>query len=237
MAWIFEEWFSIPVTEAPHPVVRQAENYLLDKHIERHEFFEYAAHSPQALREWVTQEIIVTGPFSQLLLQVSAIIKNVHVRSMVVEVASEEHGGTISKTIAEESHPWLLREMMDSMNIPSESIQPYPETDEFLDILRQECYDPLRGIAALGVGNERLLIPEYGAVKNAFAQGWPTCKYQAFLDANIEADKRHSELMSEAAVALIAQGAEPSSYLDAAIHAIDARYEFYNKLLSRVKQL
>ncbi len=230
--WQYDEWFAPAPSTGSHPVLALADELVACCQIEKHPFFEHAAQSRQALRVWVAQELAVTGPFSQLLLTLAAEIRNVHIRAMIVEVAYGEHG-TPGVSIASAAHPWLLDKLRGSMNLPPQELAILPETRLFLARLREICdISPLAAIGALGIGSEKLLIPEYTAARMAFEASWPECEYQTFLDANIEDDTSHAVLMSNAAGALIALGSDPEHYLKGARVSIDARMAYYTTLLT-----
>jgi hypothetical protein len=230
--WHYEEWFAPAPSAESHAALEFADKLVADCHIERHPFFQHAARSRQALRIWVAQELVVTGPFSQLLLALAAKIPNVHIRAMVVEVAYGEHGRP-DDCIAPGSHPWLLDRLQRSINTHQNELRPLSETEGFLDQLRDICaVSPLAAIGALGIGSERLLIPEYTAVKMAFEACWPDCEYEAFFNANIEDDAWHAALMSKAANALINLGGDPNDYLEGAKVSIGARMSYYTVLLA-----
>lgn len=234
MDWRYSDWFE-PLSRAPeHPALQQAEDYVVRKRIESHPFFVYAKDSRSALAAWVSQEVVVTGIFAQLLLKVAAEIKNVHIRAIMMEVISGEHGSNTPAGVASRSHPWLLHKLRVSMELQENEITPFAETEEFLQIMYEECSRPLSGIAALGIGNERLLVPEYTAVKQTFEHCWPEAAYKGFLNANIQEDINHSKLMREIAGELISKGGLADEYLNGASRSVDARYTFYDKLLARV---
>jgi hypothetical protein len=230
--WQHEEWFAPAESGEPHPALTLAEDLVASCHIDQHPFFEHAAHSRRALQIWVAQELIVTGPFSQLLLCLAAQIKNVHARAMVVEVAYGEHGAP-GASIATAAHPWLLDQLRESMQIHPHELQPLPPTQLFLSQLQSICdVSPLAALGALGIGSEKLLIPEYTALRRSFEIGWADCRYQTFLNANIAEDSWHATLMAKAAGTLISFGGDPDHFLEGAKLSIDARMDYYATLLS-----
>jgi pyrroloquinoline quinone (PQQ) biosynthesis protein C len=231
--WQYDVWFAPPRNVTRHPAVSEALRYASDRRIDSHPFFRKASKSKQALELWVSQELIVTGAFSQILLRVCAMIENVHVRTMVMEVVDGEHG-PLRAGMAGASHPWLLHQLGESIGLAPASVQILAETEEFLAALETKAREPLTGVAAVGVGNERLILPEYAAVKRCFDACWPGSEYRAFLDANINDDLRHSELLADVGTIMIDNGADPQSYLRAAIESVDDRYHYYDRLLERV---
>jgi hypothetical protein len=231
----FDDWFEPPVSKDQHPAVVDALKYADESGIEDHEFFRIAASSSTALRIWVSQELVVTGPFSQALLRLAALLPNVHLRAMMMIVINGEHGRVV-KQRAPGSHPWLLNQLRQSMGIEKADVQPLAETVEFLDALDEEVKSPISGLAATGIGNERLILPEYTAVKNCFAACWPNSEYVRFLDANIGEDMRHSEILADVAAALIAQGADSQEYYDAARRSVDSRVRYYDRLVHHASQ-
>ncbi|MFD3473033.1 hypothetical protein ACFWWM_43340 [Streptomyces sp. NPDC058682] len=229
----FDEWFESSPLGERHPAVQRAMDYADGIGLEEHRFFEIAASSPVALRAWVTQELIVTGPFSQALLRLAALVPNVHMRAMVMVVIGGEHGRVVGGR-APGSHPWLLNELRKSMGIEKKEVQPLSETVEFIGVLDREVGSVIGGLAAAGIGNERLILGEYSAVKLCFEACWPNSKYARFLDANITEDFQHSDLLADVASILIEQGASPVEYYNAAMRSVDARVKFYDRLANRI---
>ena len=131
------------------------------------------------------------------------------------------------------SHPWLLHRLRESMGIEAQAIRPLDETNEFLDVLFEECKTPLTGVAALGMGNERLLLPEYVALRKSFEQCWPDCDYSGFLEANLTADAEHARMLGIVASAMIMRGCDPRVYLEAAKRSVDSRIRYHDRLLLR----
>jgi hypothetical protein len=123
------------------------------------------------------------------------------------------------------------------MGMAKEEVQPLPETLEFLRLLEGEVKSVIRGLAATGIGNERLILAEYTSVKSCFAACWPSSDYSRFLDANIGEDLRHSEILADVASILIAQGANGEEYYAAARQSVDSRVRYYDQLASRVAGL
>jgi hypothetical protein len=236
LSWDYDEYFQPVGTPTRHPVIFEADKYVENLHVERHPFFSVAMRSTEALELWVTQELVVTNPFSQLVLRAASLFNNVHLRAAVTEVAVGEHG-RVKNGNAERSHPWLLHLLRESLSIPPAQVYPYEETEEFIEGLSNDCRSPIEAVAAIGVGNERLIIPEYEAIKRCFAECRPSADYRAFLDANIKEDVTHFNLMYDVAARLLTMGAEPNLYRDAAIRAVDRRYHYYDRLYKRVSNL
>jgi hypothetical protein len=72
-----------------------------------HPFFALALRDPEALRFWVSQEAVVTNPFSQILFATMSNIRNVHIRTLLLPVVTGEHGKLFGDR-ARSSHPWLI---------------------------------------------------------------------------------------------------------------------------------
>ncbi len=232
--WSHSEWFGTHAAGTGHPVVEKALAVADDSRIGEHPFFTRASRSTAALRLWITQEMHVTGPFSQLLLHVAASIKNVHTRTRVVEVAYGEHG-RMKGSVAEQAHPWLLDRLRRRVGIPPDEVIELPETAVFLEELRKECSGSLpRAVGALGVGNERLVVWEYSAVKRAFMNAWPGAGAGEFLDANIEEDTRHSALMLQAADGLIDSSRDADEFYEGAVSAVASRLRYYDAMEERL---
>jgi hypothetical protein len=235
--WSHSEWFGTRAAGQRHPVLDKALSAAEDSRIDKHPFFVRASRSTAALRLWITQEMHVTGPFSQLLLQVAASIRNVHIRAMVVDVAYGEHG-RMNGVVAEQAHPWLLDKLRRRAGIPTDDVVELPETAAFLEELHRECSgSPTRAVGALGVGNERLVVWEYSAVKKAFMNAWPGVGAEEFLDANIEEDSRHSALMLDAADGLINSSHDADEFYEGASSAVASRLRYYDALDERLARL
>ena len=229
----YATWFK-PVVDLPWPdAVRRALQFADECGIAQHRFFEVAAKSPDALRIWVSQELAVTGPFSLELLHLATTLPNVHLRSMLMEVVMGEHSKVVNGC-ASRSHPWLLNRLRESIGLRWADVHVLPETELFLARLQSWRGHPLAALAALGVGNERLILSEYGAVKSCFDACWRDSDYRSFLDANIHEDLRHSELLAAIGAALIASESDAAAYYDAAVRSVRSRIEFYDGLVERV---
>jgi Iron-containing redox enzyme len=235
MEWSYQAQFLYNLEGAEHEVLNIAADYVNQVAIENHPFFHLAAKSRPVLEAWVTQELVVTGPFAQLLLNLAAQIDNVHVRTMVVHVAYGEHGALSPDGHAYASHPWLLHKLRESLSINPDRIYPYEETLAFLEKLKRWSYSPVQALGALGVGNEQLLIPEYEAIKQAFSACIAEAEYMPFLNSNICSDKHHSDLLQQAAGFLIRSESEARCYLEAAKGGVDARLSYYDAMFARLK--
>jgi Iron-containing redox enzyme len=232
--WYYDEWFKVPRTTPVHEVIVEAGKFVDDSRIEEHPYFTFVSSSKDALRVWVSQELVVTNPFSQLLLRFGASIRNVHIRTMVMDVAHGEHG-RIRNGVAKLAHPWLLHQLGCSVGLDPDEVGPLPETRTFLARIEEACAkSDLSAAGALGMGSEKLLVPEYGAIKKAFEAAWPDCEFSTFLDANIDEDAYHTDVMINVAASLINLGEmEPSDFLDGAKVGVEARLDYYTSLLAR----
>jgi hypothetical protein len=231
--WDYARYFEPVTATLKHEAIGQANAYQQAAAIERHEFFAAGRASRSALRIWASQEAVVTGPFSQLLLLVAARIGNVHLRAGLVEVIRGEHNNIRGGT-ARHSHPWLLHQLCLSLGLNPLDVVPIPATLQFLRQLYGSTTSLLRALGAFGVGNERMLIPEYSAIRDCFEVCYPEAAYQGFLDANITEDTEHSAIMENVANALIALGANSEDYVQGAIQGVDARIAYYDELLGFV---
>src|SRR5207245_1650604 len=80
-AYLYDEWFAVPALVPRHPSVVAALRYATECRIQAHEFFQFAGRSPAALVMWVSQELVVTGRFSQAALRLASSLENVHLRA------------------------------------------------------------------------------------------------------------------------------------------------------------
>lgn len=234
--WDYDTRFLPPKTPELHPVIREAAALADTCGIESHPFFLFAGASPAALRMWVGQEVFVSGIFAQLLSLTASCLANVHQRAMLNLVVYGEHGN-VRNGFAACSHPWLLHELTQSIGISSSELLIAPATRRFLSSLGKTMTSPMAALGCLGVGNERLLVPEYTAVRAAFSRAMPDAPYERFLRANIDEDTEHAAL-----IACIASGLAVSNpdlageYFHGAEIAVEARLEYYDNLLADAKR-
>jgi hypothetical protein len=233
--WSYPSYFEpFSASDLPDAVIR-ANEYQEAASIQDHRFFQIALVSRDALRLWASQEAVITGPFSQLLLLVAARIDNVHLRAGLVEVIRGEHNNP-GNQVARHSHPWLLHKLCTSLGLGASDVRPLPATLRFLQVLSDTTDTLLSALGALGVGNERILIPEYSAVRSCFNACYPEADYKGFLEANISEDTEHSAIIQRIASALITSGANPQNYVDGAKQAVDARVAYYDELVSIISR-
>jgi hypothetical protein len=232
--WDYGVWFMPPPTTDLHPAVDEVEAYIQSQKLEDHAFFKAAYESERALKLWVCQELIITNAFSQIVLFSAATLVNVHLRSMLTDVAFGEHG-VVRNRLANRAHPWLLNQLRDSMNIAMDEVTPARATRSLIKRLAESTNHPLTAVAWIGVGNERLIIPEYTAIKSCFEHCLPNVNYREFLDANLNEDIGHSRLCYEVASALIALGADADHFRREAIASVDSRIQYFDELLRDVE--
>jgi hypothetical protein len=216
-----------------HPVVQEIEDYINSREFDSHAFFQVASESKKALALWVTQELVMTNAFSQIVLLAAAHIHNVHLRSMMVEIASGEHGATKGQ-LAINSHPYLLDKLRISLGIMPSEIRPRKPTIDFLRRLHSQLTDQITAVAAIGSGNERLIVPEYKAIKRCFALLYPDAAYEPFLQANLSEDILHSRLCYIIATEMIALGADANKYFAAAVNSVESRSQYFDELLKYI---
>lgn len=232
--WKFLDYYQPAVA---HPVAASAINFGRDLvsrcEIASHPFFASARQEMRFLKEWASQECVVTNHFSLALLAMIARVKNVHVRSMLLPVVAGEHS-KLKEGVAFSSHPYLLSKLVDDLNIDRASIAPRVCTKQFIDVLMSVDKTVPYIIGVLGVGNESLLIPEYEAVHRAFDQHFDPNMHGPFLSANIAEDSVHSELMEKAAMCLITTPQDANQYMDGAQAGVSSRIRYYDNLLQEL---
>jgi hypothetical protein len=233
--WNYSEWFSVPKSEVNHPVIDAAEKIANEKNVGKHPFIELARNAKEPLIHWTKQELIITGPFSLFLFKLCTQIKNVHIRALMSQIAHGEHG-SVRSHVAYRSHPWLLHTLTESMGIAPDQIIPAEETLEYLKTLDEESSDLIRGLGALGIGSEFLLLEEYSAIKSAFIAQHPTSRYEDFLDSNINEDRWHSSLIEVIASNLITNDEMADKFLRGAESGVDARVRFYDRAFERLNR-
>lgn len=225
----YNEYFK-PITSYIDKEISTISLLADNSNIGQKDFFKQACKDSDLLKLWVSQEAVVTNPFSQTLLQVISNIRNVHVRSILLPVVVGEHSKLINGT-AIYSHPWLLWKLCKSMAI-GEDLIVTPPVDKFIDILNTDNENIMFSLGILGVGNERILITEYKAIRKCFESISPSSDYKQFLESNIAEDVTHTQLIEIAATVLVNQGFSLNEYREGAILGVNARLSYYDELLS-----
>jgi Iron-containing redox enzyme len=227
--WAFADHFE-PLRPGPFARnVRRASKLADESGIEQHSFFKLAAQDRRALEFWSSQEAVTTNAFSQLLLLCCSHLSNVHARATFLPVITGEHH-ELRAAVATRSHPWLLKRLCESLKIDVNRISPAPCTLRFLSVLVDSVANPLSGLGALGVGNERMLVPEYTSVESAFRHCLPESDFAAFLSSNINEDIGHSALLEGLAACLIADDEGLTRYVGGARAGVTARLSYYDEL-------
>lgn len=214
--------------------IREAIAYQEDARVDEHPFFDYATSSAPALTLWAEQEYFTSATFSQVLALWVSTIDNFHIRTMVMPVLTGEHYVDVSDA-ARRCHPNLARNLCLSLGLDISSSTAIEPTLNFIDAMQASALSPLFGAGFLGVGNERMLVPEYGAVKACFVQCLPNADFRPFLDANIEDDKWHHALIERAATAMVSQGFNAADFVEGTKQGVDARLSYYDELLEFVQ--
>lgn len=230
-SWNYDKWFAPSDAYSEADAFDLANKFHDEADIGSHEFFKVAASERRALELWAGQEAVVTGPFSQLLLLVGARISNVHLRASFMNVVQGEHN-LVRDRRALQSHPWLLHKLCTSMNLNVATLKPMPFTLRFLNALAETTSNTMQALGALGVGNERMLIPEYGAIRNCFSSCYSDAAYDGFLMANIEEDAEHTEIIEMVARSLAISGHAAEDYYAGARVGVLARVRYYDEILT-----
>lgn len=178
----------------------------------------------------------MTNAFSQLVLRAASQIRNVHVRAILTEIAYGEHGRARGG-FAKRAHPWLLERMRMSIGLDRHRVKPQRPTTEFIRRLANRLTEPLEAVAFIGIGNERLIAPEYAAVRRCFQALTPDADFEPFLKANIDEDITHARLCYELGGILVRNDADETIFLDAASASIDSRVKYFDDLLVLAKSI
>jgi Iron-containing redox enzyme len=238
--WKFADFFNpLPfaaMPELPPAFIIDGRIALESSTIENHPFFEFAAVNKAALVCWVSQEVVITNLFAQVLFNLLSKIENVHLRSIVTPVAAGEHS-SLRSGVAYGSHPHLLSKLALDVGLTPTEVKPLNFTVEFAHALSSSTDDLAFSLGFLGIGNESLLVPEYTAVEAAFEKHFSREVYRPFLRANIEEDKAHSGLMELAAINLVNSDSSAEKYAEGARAGVDSRLKYYGHLLDYVTEV
>lgn len=134
------------------------------------------------------------------------------------------------------SHPSLLRKLAVALGAKKEEIEsaePLPETVTYLEKLFALCRSNnyLDGLAAIGYGNEFLVLFEYPPFKKACKQLGLSAEILEFFDVNIKADVAHAANIDKVILLSCSDSVSVKSVIDATIAALDARQIFYDGLI------
>ncbi len=227
--WDAPQFFLPPTSVGISPDILEARAMADQSGVAQHEFFRIAQSSPDLLRLWTSQEAVVTGPFSQMLLLLASRIKNVHSRAKFLEVIEGEHGN-VRDGVAYHSHPWLLYRLCVSVDLDLAAVRPLQPTLKFLAALADSFEHMEVALGVLGIGNERMLLSEYATVERCFDACMPNAEYRAFLRANVDEDEMHSAII-EAVVSTFSSPDAVQQYVEGARRGVKARLVYYDELL------
>jgi hypothetical protein len=231
--WQYDDFFGLPTERPESAAIDRVEHYVVSRKLEEHPFFDLAAEDLIALHLWLSQELVMTNAFAQAVLYATSRIRNVHIRSCLSAVAYGEHG-RVRRGRAMKSHPTLLDELRRTAQLDPSAVAPLSPTVELVGFLCSSLDDPLTALAVIGIGNERLIFPEYEAIWKCFESLLPKSSFAPFLKANLSEDAAHTDLCREAASQLIASEEDARKYEDAAIASVDARYRYFDGLLDHL---
>jgi len=228
-SWNHSRFLARPNFAAEVRQIDAASNYLSASRVGNHRFFEAAEDSILALQLWSEQELVISSMFSQALAAWLSSIHNCHVRAAVVPVLAGEHG-TFRRFEAVGAHPALAEALCISLDSSLELIPVLAPTRHFLVELAGNAKEPMVGAGFLGIGNEKMLLPEYRAVRRCFAKRAPHSSFHDFLDANIDEDEGHHRLIELAVRGLVSIGYDAEEFLQGAIRGVDARITYLDGL-------
>jgi hypothetical protein len=231
--WRHERYLGHPNFGLRVPQIEAAIAYEEAARIDTHQFFELASSSKETLQVWAEQELITSSCFSQVITEWFATINNCHIRSKVMDVLVGEHS-PIENGLATRCHPYLAEMLCRSLGSDLVAIKTLEPTRNFIREMEDSAARPLAGAGFLGIGNEKMLIPEYSAIRRVFHRVWPEAECDPFLDANIEDDMTHHRLIEEAAAAMVSMGGDPEEFLEHAKRGVDARIIYYDELIQHL---
>jgi hypothetical protein len=229
--WTYRAYLEQPDFDLNVPEIEKAVQYQDNVAISEHPFFRIAAHYPPALKTWAEQEMITSSCFSQVITEWMATIDNCHIRTKVLPVFAGEHGNMYGN-IASQSHPYLAEQLCRSLNSDLDSIVVLEPTRQFIADMEDSAASQLGGAGFLGIGNERMLLEEYGAVRAAYSRACPTAHYREFLEANIFDDAVHHRIIAQAAAAMVSLGGDPAEFYIHAKKGVDSRMIYYDELVN-----
>lgn len=189
--------------------------------------------SREALCVFACEELFVSMAFPTMMAEVICRIpwSDETFRYPLIANMFEEAGG-LEPT---ESHPSLLRKLACDLGVAAEAIRakaPLAETSQYLDKLFGQCRDStyVEGLAAIGYGNEYLVLFEYPILKRACRDNGCSDEVLKFFDVNVEADVAHTNNI-ESVIASSCRTPEDWQLVRCAtLRALSARELFYDGL-------
>lgn len=185
------------------------------------------------LRLFAVQEMFVSVAFPAMMAEVVCKIpyRFEAIRYPLIVNMFEESGERDSS----QSHPRLLRKLALSLGVEEHEIDhadPLPETSDYLDQLFALCRSRtyIEGLAAIGYGNEYLVLFEYPVFKKACKAIGCSPEVLQFFDANIHADVEHTDNIEQVMVAQCITPEVKARLREATNAALAARSLFYDGL-------
>ena len=90
--WNYSAFFDRIPKRSAERLTGELDFLVAEACLDQHPFFGAAERSLDVLSLWVSQELVMTNAFSQLVLSAASRIQNVHTRAVLAEIAYGEHG-------------------------------------------------------------------------------------------------------------------------------------------------
>lgn len=217
-----------------HPDILRTVDICSTARIGEHPFFDLCRINERALRLWVSQEFWISSLFSQALALWLSSIHNAHVRAMASDVYTGEHHEVSAGGVANRAHPVLAAKMCRDLGIDLRKTRPLVMACDFNESLAMAACRTMYGGGFLGIGNELMLLDEYGSIMDAMKGSAPNIAAipRDFLEENIHDDKFHHVELQQAASLLAHFGYRIQEFVDGATDGVAARVRYYDDLLS-----
>jgi pyrroloquinoline quinone (PQQ) biosynthesis protein C len=227
-------------SEKNFTLVSQMKNLVKKHKVLNHPFLDAARQGRstlEAMQLFAIQEMFVSLAFPTMMAKViSKIPPRLESARYPLVVNLYEEAGQNNPT---NSHPNLLRKLAMELGVEDERLRgatPLNETTQYLNQLFELCEDPnyLCGLAAIGFGNEFLVLFEYPPLRKACRKLGLPPDVLTFFDENIKADVAHSKNIEAVVESAIFNSDQLTAIQVATEKSLQSREVFYDGLCRMV---
>ncbi|MFL5345019.1 MAG: TenA family transcriptional regulator [Hyalangium sp.] len=209
----------------------------------------------EALKDFFSQYFFYSYRFTQYLCAVISRLESPQHRAVLAGNLAEETGHVdpeheaalrgvgIDPELVRHPHPVLFRRFLEAigLNVPHLLSQaPDVATVAWVETFQDLCRSPeqSQGVGALGIATEAVVRFMYAHLLTAIHHAWPqlSLRDRVFFDLHAAVDDDHAEVLRGIAVSL---AQSPSGRMGLAVgmlRALDARANFFDHMLNRLRQ-
>jgi len=185
----------------------------------------------EQIKGWVVQTYLpVSDHFLRLVASLYASCPSADLREAIWENLLEEMTGSVSQSM---SHPQLLIKLARALGASDEeikSVEPVPETKEYLDWLEQLRHlSFIEGVGGIMFGGEAQIIGAQAVISKGLKENYGlTPDDTMFFDIHVEIDKEHGDVGKTIIERFANVEEEQAKVRQAALTTAQKTYKFFD---------